>query len=195
LNLVLFRTAGGGQGHAGGKFFRKSAGWPQLSTGEMLRAAIAPERSLGAESQGDLGQGRSGLRRDRDRIIAERYDQPDCAKGAVFDGFPARLRRPRRSTTCSPNAAKKIDLVIELKVDDKILLERVEQRIKAVGRLARSDDTPKRSRRGWRSITRTRRRCSNITSDRASSCRSTAWQPIAEVTRQIGAAIDGKAGH
>ena len=74
-------------------------------------------------------------------IIAERYDQPDCANGAVFDGFPRTIAQAEALDRMLAERGKKIDLVLELKVDDAVLLARVESRIKAGGVL-RADDNP-----------------------------------------------------
>jgi adenylate kinase len=74
-------------------------------------------------------------------IIAERYDQPDCAKGAVFDGFPRTIAQAEALDKMLAERGRKIDLVLELKVDDAALLARVESRIAAGGPL-RADDTP-----------------------------------------------------
>ena len=74
-------------------------------------------------------------------IIGERYDQPDCAKGAVFDGFPRTIPQAQALDAMLAERGRQIDLVLELKVDDAVLLSRVEARIKAGGVL-RSDDTP-----------------------------------------------------
>jgi adenylate kinase len=75
-------------------------------------------------------------------IIAERYDQADCAGGAVFDGFPRTIAQAEALDRMLAERGKKIDSVIELKVDDKILVGRVEQRIKESGGVARPDDNP-----------------------------------------------------
>ena len=74
-------------------------------------------------------------------IIAERYDQPDCRNGAVFDGFPRTIPQAEALDRMLAERGRKIDLVLELKVDDAALLARVEGRIKAGGAL-RPDDTP-----------------------------------------------------
>jgi adenylate kinase len=74
-------------------------------------------------------------------IIAERLDQPDCADGAVFDGFPRTIAQARALDEMLGRRGKQIDLVIELKVRDEALVERVEQRIREGGNL-RADDTP-----------------------------------------------------
>jgi adenylate kinase len=75
-------------------------------------------------------------------IISERYDQPDCAKGTIFDGFPRTIPQARALDSMLKLREKKIDLVIELKVDDKVLIERVKARIAQSGGVARADDNP-----------------------------------------------------
>jgi adenylate kinase len=74
-------------------------------------------------------------------IIAERYDQPDCANGAVFDGFPRTIAQAEALDRMLAERGKKIDQVLELKVDDSVLLSRVESRI-AAGGPVRADDNP-----------------------------------------------------
>ena len=88
-------------------------------------------------------------------IIAERYDQPDCANGAVFDGFPRTIPQAEALDQMLAERGRKIDLVLELKVDDAVLLSRVEaayqgRRGAALGRHARNPGLP-----AWASITRT----------------------------------------
>jgi adenylate kinase len=75
-------------------------------------------------------------------IISERYDQPDCAKGAIFDGFPRTIPQAEALDAMLKTRDKKIDLVIELKVDDKVLIDRVTARIAQSGGAVRADDTP-----------------------------------------------------
>jgi adenylate kinase len=74
-------------------------------------------------------------------IIAERLDQPDCAKGAVFDGFPRTIAQADALDKMLAGRGRRIDLVIELKVKDEILIARVEQRNRDGGP-SRADDTP-----------------------------------------------------
>src|SRR6185312_14185299 len=69
------------------------------------------------------------------------YDQPDCARGAVFDGFPRTIAQAEALDKMLAGRGRKIDLVLELKVDDRALLARVESRI-AAGGPARADDNP-----------------------------------------------------
>jgi adenylate kinase len=140
VNLVLFGPPGAGKGTQS-KILTEKRGLPQLSTGEMLRAAIEAGTPLGLACKALMAKGELVPDETVIKIIAERYDQPDCAHGAVFDGFPRTIAQAEALDKMLADRGKKIDLVLELKVDDKVLLSRVEARIKAGGVL-RSDDTP-----------------------------------------------------
>jgi len=141
LNLVLFGPPGSGKGTQA-KTLQERRGLPQLSTGDMLRAAIAAGTELGRKCKAIMDTGELVPDEIVIGIIAERYDQPDCAKGAVFDGFPRTIPQAEALDAMLAARDKKIDLVIELKVDDAVLIGRVEQRIKESGGVARADDTP-----------------------------------------------------
>jgi adenylate kinase len=140
LNLVLFGPPGAGKGTQA-KVLVESRGLPQLSTGEMLRAAVKAGTPLGKKVDALLTKGELVPDDIVIGIIAQRYDQPDCAKGAVFDGFPRTIAQAEALDAMLAARGRKIDAVLELKVNDQVLLDRVEQRIKEGGVL-RSDDTP-----------------------------------------------------
>jgi adenylate kinase len=141
LNLVLFGPPGAGKGTQA-KILQEKRGLPQLSTGDMLRAAIAAKTPLGKQVEGILAKGDLVSDEVVIKIIAERYDQPDCAGGAVFDGFPRTIAQAEALDAMLAERGKKIDTVVELKVDDAVLLKRVEQRIRESGGVARPDDNP-----------------------------------------------------
>jgi adenylate kinase len=140
VNLVLFGPPGAGKGTQS-KILTEKRGLPQLSTGDMLRAAISGGTQLGLACKALLDKGELVPDEIVIDIIAQRYDQPDCAGGAVFDGFPRTIPQAEALDKMLERRRRQIDLVIELKVDDAVLLARVEQRIKEGGVL-RSDDTP-----------------------------------------------------
>jgi adenylate kinase len=139
LNLVIFGPPGAGKGTQA-RILTQTHGLPQLSTGDMLRAAIAAGTELGRKVEDILAKGNLVSDEIVIGIIAERLDRPDCAKGAVFDGFPRTIAQAEALDKLLAGRGKTIDLVIELKVDDAILLKRVEQRI-AEGH-SRADDNP-----------------------------------------------------
>lgn len=140
MNLVLFGPPGAGKGTQA-KILTEKRGLPQLSTGDMLRAAIAAGTPLGLACKALMDKGALVPDETVVGIIADRYDQPDCANGAVFDGFPRTIAQAEALDKMLAERGKKIDLVLELKVDDAALLARVESRI-AAGGPARADDTP-----------------------------------------------------
>jgi adenylate kinase len=140
VNLVLFGPPGAGKGTQS-RLLTEKRGLPQLSTGDMLRAAITAGTPLGLACKALMAKGELVPDETVVQIIAQRYDQPDCRNGAVFDGFPRTVPQAVALDEMLAARGRKIDLVLELKVDDAMLLARVESRIKAGGVL-RSDDTP-----------------------------------------------------
>ena len=139
MNLVLFGPPGAGKGTQA-KVLQEKRGLPQLSTGDMLRAAIDAQTSLGKLAEPIVAKGDLVPDDLVIGIIGERYDQPDCTNGAVFDGFPRTTVQAEALDAMLAKRGRKIDLVIELKVDEAILLGRIEERIRS-GQ-SRSDDNP-----------------------------------------------------
>jgi adenylate kinase len=194
LNLVLFGPPGAGKGTQA-KVITEQRGLPQLSTGDMLRAAIAGGTELGKASKAIMDRGDLVSDDIVVGIIGERYDQPDCAKGAVFDGFPRTIPQAEALDAMLAKRGRKIDLVIELKVDDKILIDRVEQRIKESGGTTRSDDTPETLKARLAVYYKNTAPLLEYYKRQGKVVTVDGMQPIVEVTRQIGAAIDAKARH
>jgi len=144
VNIVLFGPPGAGKGTQA-KILTEQRGWPQLSTGDMLRAAVKAGTPLGKQVEAILTKGELVTDAIVVGIIAERIDQADCRDGAVFDGFPRTIAQAEALDGMLAERAKKIDLVLELKVDDQVLIQRADQRVKetvAKGGAPRSDDTP-----------------------------------------------------
>lgn len=189
---MLFGPPGAGKGTQA-KVITEQRGLPQLSTGDMLRAAIAAGTELGKASKAIMDRGELVSDDIVVGIIAERYDQPDCAKGAVFDGFPRTIPQAEALDAMLATRKKKIDLVIELKVDDKILIDRVEQRIKQSGGTTRSDDTPETLKARLAVYYKNTAPLLEYYKRQGKLVSVDGMQPIGDVTRQIGAAIDAKA--
>ncbi len=141
MNLILFGPPGAGKGTQA-KILQQDWGLPQLSTGDMLRAAIAAGTELGKKSK--LIMDRGDLVPDDVvvGIIAERLDRPDCAKGAVFDGFPRTIPQAESLDKMLVSRGTKIDAVIELKVNDEAMVGRMENRVRENPGSARPDDNP-----------------------------------------------------
>ena len=142
MNLILLGPPGAGKGTQS-QLISEKAGVPQLSTGEMLRAAVAAGSPVGLKAKQIMADG--GLVPDDIvvGIIADRIAQPDCARGFILDGFPRTLPQAAALDALLKSKGIQLDHVIELKVDDGILVNRIETRAKeteAAGGKVRADD-------------------------------------------------------
>ncbi|WP_421731340.1 adenylate kinase [Brevundimonas sp.] len=138
MNLILFGPPAAGKGTQA-KRLVEQRGMVQLSTGDMLREAIASGSDLGKQCQTIMSEG--GLIAD-DIVIAlieARLKEAEDAGGAIFDGFPRTLAQAEALDVMLAKLGKKIDHVVRLKVDDGQLLERVSKRFAEQGR---PDDNP-----------------------------------------------------
>src|SRR3977135_1260486 len=101
----------------------------QLSTGEMLRAAVAAQTPVGLKAKDIMASG--GLVPDEMvvGIISDRLDQPDAAKGVILDGFPRTVPQAEALDELLKKKHMRLDAVIELRVNESALLQRVETRV------------------------------------------------------------------
>jgi adenylate kinase len=189
VNLVLFGPPGAGKGTQA-KILTETRGLPQLSTGDMLRAAVAAGSPLGQQVRAILEKGELVPDALVIGIIGQRYDQPDCAKGAVFDGFPRTIPQAEALDAMLAARGRKIDLVLELKVDDAVLLSRVESRITAGGAV-RADDTPQTLAHRLKVYYRNTAPLIDFYRGQGKLKSVDGMADIQAVTRQIAAAIDG----
>ncbi|MCP9759585.1 adenylate kinase [Aquitalea sp. S1-19] len=123
MKLILLGAPGAGKGTQAG-YIKEKFGIPQISTGDMLRAAVKAGTPLGLEAKAIMDAG--GLVRD-DIIIGlvkERIAEPDCAKGFMFDGFP----RTTPQAEAMRDAGVTIDYVLEIDVPDQNIIDRMSGR-------------------------------------------------------------------
>jgi adenylate kinase len=144
MRLILLGPPGSGKGTQAQRLVKRH-GIAQLSTGEMLRAAVAAQTPVGLKAKGVMASG--GLVPDDIviGIISDRLDQPDAKKGFILDGFPRTVPQAQALDELLKKKHMKLDAVIELRVNESALLQRVESRVaemRARGEDVRIDDTP-----------------------------------------------------
>jgi len=146
MDLILFGPPGAGKGTQA-KVLQDERGLVQLSTGDMLRAAVAAGTELGRKSKAIMDRGDLVPDDLVIGIIDERLEKPDCARGVLFDGFPRTVAQAKALDTMLAGRGRKIDAVIELKVDDEAMVGRMESRVRENPGAARADDTPETLRK------------------------------------------------
>jgi adenylate kinase len=195
LNLVIFGPPGAGKGTQA-KILQEKHGWPQLSTGDMLRAAIAAKTPLGQKVEAILARGDLVPDEDVIGIIGQRYDQPDCRFGAIFDGFPRTIPQAEALDDMLARRDRKIDLVLELKVEDSVLIGRAEQRVRdtlAAGGTPRSDDKPETVAARLGVYYKNTAPLLVYYGNQKKVVTIDGMAPIADVTKSIAAAVSAKA--
>ena len=144
MRLILLGPPGAGKGTQAQRLVHKH-GIVQLSTGEMLRAAVAAQTPVGLQAKDIMASGALVPDEIVIGIISDRLDQPDMKNGFILDGFPRTVPQAAALDELLKKKHIRLDAVIELRVNESALLSRVETRVaemRARGEEVRIDDTP-----------------------------------------------------
>ena len=144
MRLILLGPPGAGKGTQAHRLVQKH-GIVQLSTGEMLRAAVAAGTPVGLKAKDIMASGALVPDEVVVGIIADRIEEPDAKKGFILDGFPRTVPQAQALDELLKKKHLKLDAVVELRVNESALLERVETRVAQMrerGEEVRIDDTP-----------------------------------------------------
>lgn len=144
MRLIFLGPPGAGKGTQAARIVEKH-GIPQLSTGDMLRAAVAAGTPVGVKAKAVMDAG--GLVSDEIviGIVADRIEEADARKGFILDGFPRTLAQAQALDAMLETKGLKLDRVLELKVDQSKLVDRIVKRAdeaRAAGLPVRKDDDP-----------------------------------------------------
>jgi adenylate kinase len=188
MRLILLGPPGSGKGTQAQRLVQRYS-IVQLSTGELLRAAVAAQSAVGLKAKDIMASG--GLVPDDIviGIISDRLDQPDAAKGFILDGFPRTVPQAEALDELLKKKHMRLDAVIELRVNESALLQRVETRVaemRARGEDVRVDDTPEvltKRLASYRSLTEP---LIHYYSERRKLLTVDGMMTIEHVTREIG---------
>ena len=124
MRLILLGPPGAGKGTQAQRLVEKY-GIPQLSTGDMLRAAVKGGTEVGKRAKAVMDAGKLVSDEIVNAIVSERIDAPDAAKGFILDGYPRTLAQADAVEEMLAAKGTGLDAVIEVKVDDDILVDRI----------------------------------------------------------------------
>ena len=188
MRIILLGPPGSGKGTQAQRLVQRY-GIVQLSTGEMLRAAVAAGTPVGLKAKDIMASG--GLVPDDVvvGIISDRIEEPDAKQGFILDGFPRTVPQAEELDDLLKQKQMKLDAVIELRVNESVLLQRVETRAaetRARGEEVRADDTPEVLTKRLASYRAMTEPLIHYYSDKRKLLTVDGMMTIEEVTREIG---------
>ena len=193
MRLIFLGPPGAGKGTQAARIVAKH-GIPQLSTGDMLRAAVAAQTPVGVKAKAVMDAG--GLVSDEIviGIVADRIDEADCRKGFILDGFPRTLAQAEALDAMLASKHLELDTVLELKVDQSKLVDRIVKRAeeaKAAGQPVRKDDDPEVFKTRLEAYNRDTAVVSPYYAKRGQVIEIDGMQPVDDVTAAIEKALVG----
>ncbi|WP_420102823.1 adenylate kinase [Bosea sp. (in: a-proteobacteria)] len=191
MRLIFLGPPGAGKGTQAARIVAKH-GIPQLSTGDMLRAAVSAGTPVGQKAKVVMEAG--GLVSDEIviGIVADRIEEADARKGFILDGFPRTLAQAEALDSMLESKGLKIDSVLELVVDQSKLVDRIVKRAaeaRAAGQPVRKDDDPEVFKTRLEAYNRDTAIVAPYYDKRGQLTQIDGMQPIDDVTRAIEAAL------
>jgi adenylate kinase len=187
MRLILLGPPGAGKGTQAQQLVHHY-GLVQLSTGEMLRAAVAAGTPVGLKAKDIMASGALVPDEIVVGIIADRIEQPDAVNGFILDGFPRTVPQAEALDCLLGSKNLKLDAVVELRVNESALLQRVESRVAemtARGEPVRADDTPEVLSKRLASYRALTEPLIHYYSERGNLLTVDGMMPIEQVTRDI----------
>ncbi|WP_186396294.1 MULTISPECIES: adenylate kinase [unclassified Stappia] len=195
MRLIFLGPPGAGKGTQAARLVEKY-GIPQLSTGDMLRAAVAAGTPVGLQAKAVMDAG--GLVSDEIviGIVADRIEEADAQKGFILDGFPRTVAQAEALDQMLAGKGLKLDMVLELEVDQSILVDRIMKRAddaRAAGQPVRKDDDPDVFKQRLEAYNRDTAVVAPYYRGRGQLVAIDGMKPIDDVSAQIDSALDAVA--
>jgi adenylate kinase len=194
MRLILLGPPGAGKGTQAVRIVERF-GIPQLSTGDMLRAAVAAGSPVGLQAKAIMDRGELVSDDVVVGIIADRLEEPDARRGFILDGFPRTVAQAEAFDAMLAGRGLKLDRVIEFKVDENALVERIVKRAReteARGEPVRKDDNPEVFKTRLEAYRAQTAPLSAYYEGRGMLTPIDGMQPVDDVTQELFRAIAGR---
>lgn len=193
MRLVLLGPPGAGKGTQAARLVEKH-GVPQLSTGDMLRAAVAAKTPIGLRAKEIMDAGALVPDEVVIGLIDERLGASDCANGFILDGFPRTVAQAEALQELLVRRGLTLDAVLELAVDEGALVDRMRKRVdetRAAGGAVRADDNPESFKTRLEAYRAQTAPVSAHYAKRSELTKIDGMAPIEDVTAEINRALSG----